>query len=128
MDRATRERLGLRTGPTPQNVKFACGHEKPLKDVANTTCPKCKAEAKQARKARRQGQNNGNERRDKRMKNTGRLPDAAVFTCVYSASTETWAGTLSFDGLIFRAKASGVFRVLATLDKMYRDSIVAEAK
>ena len=66
---------------------------------------------------------------------TGRLPDGAKFSVVYDAKAQRWSGTLEIPdaGLIgelaatgeaasgvFRASASGVFRLLSKLDADYR--------
>ena len=66
---------------------------------------------------------------------TGRLPDGAKFTVVFSAKEQRWSGTLEIPdaGLlgelaaageaasgVFRGSALGVFRLLAKLDGEYR--------
>lgn len=51
-----------------------------------------------------------------------RLPDGALFTVKYSAETETWKGELTIPNCpTFGAIKSGVFTLLTTLDKYFRD-------
>jgi hypothetical protein len=58
----------------------------------------------------------------------GRLPHGARFEVGYDAASETWSGTLTVAvpetaPAIFTASASGVFKLLARLDRLYRDSL-----
>jgi hypothetical protein len=58
----------------------------------------------------------------------GRLPHGARFEVGYDAATATWFGTLAVPvpeaaPAVFTASASGVFKLLARLDRLYRDSL-----
>ena len=57
----------------------------------------------------------------------GRLPDQSGFEVRYDAATEMWSGTLTVPGdpmpRTFTASASGVFKLLSSLDKLYRASL-----
>ena len=59
--------------------------------------------------------------RDAAMHQKGRLPDMASFHAVYNAPEQIWTGTLIITGYPeFGAQASGVFRLMANLDEMFR--------
>jgi hypothetical protein len=49
-----------------------------------------------------------------------RLPDGAVFHVEYSAAAQTWTGTLTVNGQVFKGTAGGVFRLLVKLDDDFR--------
>jgi hypothetical protein len=49
------------------------------------------------------------------------LPDRSAFFPVYDAQAREWSGTLVIPGCpTFEARASGVFKLLSTLDGQYR--------
>jgi hypothetical protein len=60
--------------------------------------------------------------RDLAQQNLGRLPNGAHFTVIYSAKDVKWTGMLAIpDVRTFTAEASGVFKLLAKLDSLWRD-------
>lgn len=57
-------------------------------------------------------------------KKRGRLPDGAVFNVRYDAKAKEWSGILSVPGTrAVSGKHSGVFRLLETLDGLYRQAV-----
>lgn len=62
-----------------------------------------------------------------------RLPDGSSFTVRYSALAVRWIGTLTVprpgdDPKVFHGEASGVFKLLTSLDFQYRDWLAYKAK
>ena len=53
----------------------------------------------------------------------GRLPDGARFDVTWDGAKGEWCGTLAIPGVApFTAAASAVFKLLQTLDGMYRNT------
>lgn len=143
---AVKTMKGTRNGPAPigyELVEAKCGHAAPLalfpdaKDkyrkerrlkVQNKPCDACIAEAalaamktaKAARKAKREAA--GREPwRNEAAGYLGRLPDGARFDVQYSDELKQWTGVLTIPGAEpIRGAASGVYRLLAVLDRQWR--------
>jgi hypothetical protein len=134
-------------------VTAACGHTEKFglfedkkdkyrdarrRKVADRVCKACREqrqraeqEAAQKRRAER-GENQPDQGRKGRAKEAlGRLPHGARFEVGYDAATATWSGTLTVPvpekaPAVFAASASGVFKLLARLNRLYRDSLSPE--
>jgi hypothetical protein len=103
--------------------------------VAARVCKACRAQRQRAEQeaAQRRRAERGDvppvEGRKGRVKVAlGRLPHGARFAVGYDAASETWSGQLTVPvpeaaPAIFTASASGVFKLLARLDQLYRDSL-----
>jgi hypothetical protein len=139
--------------PPPPFVRFEkvvalCGHQvdfglfEDRKDkyregrrqkVTGRPCPACRQQAHEAR--REQEQAAGRLRRAAKARQQrqtapqpgeqaqGRLPDGSRFAVVYDAGKEEWSGTLTVGAETFTASASGVFKLLSKLDRLYRASL-----
>jgi hypothetical protein len=94
-------------------ITRSCGHKIGVVHLQGSSCPHC---ARKARRERRLTQTVA--RRDR----ANRLPDGATFCATYDAQAERWAGTLTIGGQVFEAEASGVFRLMEALDRLYRAS------
>ena len=95
-------------------IEQACGHRISVRYLQQRPCDGCCARNRSRQQARRQA---------KRSAKRNRLPDNACFHVLYDATTESWTGTLTIGDKVFEAQARAVFRLLATLDTMYRDSV-----
>jgi hypothetical protein len=115
-------------------IRHQCGHEKAVAEYANMACPACRDKTRQDRVARKREKKAGTRREvaaahapnpeaafGKHLH--GRLPNLSRFVCNYDASTETWFGELTVGGEKFKGSASGLFRLLHDLDRLYRNSI-----
>ncbi len=132
--------LAAKRGETPpppasETVRYNCGHERPLKEVASTVCPTCRGanekrrrEARAAKRAAKLLAEGSTESVGAAVRRgtVGRLPDAATYHTIYDADATEWRGTLLIGADIFEAKASGLFRLLITLDAAYRASLTPE--
>lgn len=65
----------------------------------------------------------------------GRLPDGARFDVTYNAAKQEWTGLLYLppategeNGKVFEASKSAVFKLLATLDDLYRAWLAEKKK
>ncbi len=85
-------------------------------------CTSCRAEedAKQLAARKTPRGNRGMIRADSRQ---GRLPDGSMFSVVYHENVMQWHGILIIGDKEYKGCASGVFRLLANLDAMYREDI-----
>jgi hypothetical protein len=63
----------------------------------------------------------------KRNSDTGRLPDGTEFAAKYDGAAKVWRGKLTIGGTAFDGDASGIFKLLISLDTAYRASIVPAA-
>lgn len=113
--------------PGPQ-VTFKCGCKVAVKYMENMPCAGClranrakrNAEKRAAREAKGES---------KPVPDAGRLPDGSRFTLEpYDATAQRWTGSLEVGGVVFTATESGVFKLLRTLDVLYRQSLNAEGK
>jgi hypothetical protein len=130
-----------------EKVTAACGHEvdfglfEDKKDKyrddrrekkRGQLCPACREqkerEVQEAARLRRQ------EKAEKRVAQPEtrkkrhppeRLPDGSGFNVVYDAGKEEWSGTLTVGSDTFTASASGVFKLLEKLDRLYRNQVQA---
>jgi hypothetical protein len=104
--------------PAQPVVRYSCGHDRPLADVASKQCPACRQEAAARRAAR-------NAAKPARLDAThGRLPDGAAYHKQYDAATQTWTATLTIPGLpVMTAMASGSYTVERLLDGIYRQQV-----
>ena len=104
---------------TNPEVTFACGH----KGHPPKKCGACRNEANRVNAAK------SKEQRDKSRK-AGRLPDGAEFHVAYDATMQLWSGHLTFEEAgachSFDGQASGVFHLLAKLDRQYRQAKASE--
>lgn len=91
-----------------EQLTCRCGHKVGVAHFESALCPECVG------KARPKNVDHN------RVPKQGRLPDGAVFEVHYDAGTETWAGALVIGPTVFQDTASGVFRLLRTLDAQYR--------
>jgi hypothetical protein len=101
-------------------IRFACGHACKTAWLASGDCPNCfgKKSKERKRKAREAW-----EAKKKPLNVPGRLPDGSSFSVVYVEDVQTWSGQLMVPGHpTFRGTESGVFRLLAKLDQMYREA------
>jgi hypothetical protein len=135
------------SAPRTEQVAARCGHLVPFqlhpdgkdkwresrrKLVADRDCPECRKKAHEERQAaemeaarqRRGGKPKGESRPTKAQE---RLPHGSRFDqLLWDAEKGLWSGTLMVPGpvggepAVFTASASGVFRLLRTLDGMYR--------
>jgi hypothetical protein len=140
-------RPGQKPPPPPvvayEDVTAACGHVEQFglfadardkfrdarrEKAAGRPCTACRerrqreeqeaAESRRARKAERAAAQAPT--RKARGPAAVRLPDGSTFQVRYDASTETWSGTLAVGEATFTASASGVFKLLEKLDRLYR--------
>jgi hypothetical protein len=124
-----------------EQVTVKCGHAVPFelfdlkkdkfrndrrKKLTDRDCPACRVKAQEARQAAEQEEAR-KRRLDKPKKErppanpSGRLPDGSRFDVAWDEAKGQWAGTLAVPGLApLAASASGVFKLLQILDRMYR--------
>jgi hypothetical protein len=105
------------TKAPPAVVKHTCGREQPLAAIAGTPCLTCLSQRRRDRAARKHAKR---QVKHPEKVQTPRLPDGAAFTVAYDAATETWTGSLTVEGHTFTGSASGVFKLLAQLDRQYQ--------
>jgi len=138
---------GTKNGPPPiayEVVKASCGHGAPLPLFAdnvdkyraarrakaqNRPCPACfeeatlraRREAKARKKATKNAGKAGKPWRAEAAGNLTRLPDGAEYVAKYDHGTKQWTGVLTVPGAEpVTATASGLFRLLAVLDRLHR--------
>jgi hypothetical protein len=97
-------------------VTFACGHKIGVKHAQKRNCDGCCRKNQAARRTRYSAN-----KRDKVA--PSRLPDNSSFAVVYDAANTRWCGTLTINGVAYEGEHSGVFKLLAALDRMYRASL-----
>jgi hypothetical protein len=130
-----------------EQVTVKCGHAVPFelfdlkkdkfrndrrKKLTDRDCPACRIKAQEARQAA--DQEDARKRRlDKPKKErppanpSGRLPDGSRFDVAWDEAKGQWSGTLAVPGLApLTASASGVFKLLQILDRMYRATLAEE--
>jgi hypothetical protein len=101
--------------PPAQQVKHCCGHSEPLHNVTSRPCEPCLRRGRQNRSAKKHTEND-------------RLPDAATFNVQFDAAAQRWTGHLevTLPGEAaprrFEATESGVFHLLRSLDRQYREA------
>jgi hypothetical protein len=95
-------------------VTHSCGCKIGVVYLQGSACPAC------AGKRRRERQHNRGVACHERAMTAKRLPDSATFAATYDALAQRWVGTLTDGGRVFEAEASGVFRLMADLDQLYR--------
>ncbi len=110
--------------------KFRDARRAKLTDKA---CPACRKEAQAVKEAKERA-----ERAERaavppkkpkgagRMNENQRLPHQSSFMVQYDAEKKMWSGALFVNGVKFSGEASGVFRLLTTLDRHYRQSLWKE--
>jgi hypothetical protein len=131
-----------------EQVTVKCGHVVPFelfdlkkdkfrhdrrKKLTDRDCSACRIKAQEARQAADQ-EAARNRRSDKPKRERapgspqGRLPHGSRFDVAYDAAKGQWAGMLVVPGLApLTASASGVFRLLQILDRMYRTTLAGTA-
>ena len=134
--------------PRTEQVRAKCGHAVPFvlypdgrdrfrddrrRHVTDRDCPECRQKAHEARTAAEmraaRERRAGKAKQEAQIKD--RLPHGSRFDgLVWDAENGKWSGTLSVPdptaeggARTFTASASGVFRLLRTLDGMYRESL-----
>lgn len=96
-------------------ITHACGHKTGCRFLQQSKCGYC------VRQARLQRPNYGSvEAREARMAKLPRLPDGAIFHVEYDAAGQKWRGTLTVGEVKVEGEASGVFKLMEALDKLYR--------
>jgi hypothetical protein len=101
-------------------VTYDCGHKIGTRYLQNTKCPHCRKEQNRRRRVEVGARNRGVEPRERKA---SRLPDGAEFHVVFDAAAEQWIGTLAVGDAIVEGEASGVFKLLELLDRLYRDAV-----
>src|SRR5205823_1696345 len=143
--------------PPPPIVRYekltaACGHEvdfglfEDKKDKYRDArrqkrmgqlCPACREQKEQeVQEAARQRRQEKAEAQGQKPQPTPRqpkpppqrLPDGARFNVVYDAAKQEWSGTLTIGADVFTASASGVFKLLTHLDRLYHDQVQPSAQ
>lgn len=99
-------------------VVFSCGHTVPVSEFSKRKCDGCKNKDQKAKAEKRRGKKPRVERKD-----SGRLPNGASFVVNYMASHTKWYGVLKIGNQIFEGDASGLFKLLTSLDEQYRKSL-----
>lgn len=116
----------------PKKDKFRDARRKKLTD---RPCSACRIKAQEARQAVEKEA--ARQKRLAKAKNAAvaasdprnRLPDGSRFDVAYDASKGQWSGTLAVPGLApISAAASGVFKLLMNLDRLYRKAAAPEAE
>lgn len=90
-----------------------------------------KKEDKPKKLSKRERKRNTAPKHDKAMEDRGRLPDTSEFHVSYDAAKHLWSGKLIINmpkGAEFSGESSGVFKLLAMLDKQYREWAKAQEK
>lgn len=121
-------------------IVYKCGHTRPITNYRSMACPKCN-EIQRNEKIKQDRENAKKNRMKLREaegaivpeeveppfqnKRLGRLPHQSFFTIdPYDAGKMLWKGTLTVvvisPNLVFTAEASGLFKLLSTLDWQYR--------
>ena len=128
-----------------ETVKCACGHEAlfPLypekqdgfrkerrRKFKSKPCPACRTAARAEQEAARIGPKPPRRPKWRREadQHVPRLPHGATFHVSYDAEKQLWSGTLSIGELALAGETSGVFQLLALLDRKYRDWRDAQAQ
>jgi hypothetical protein len=122
------------TVPSPQKkvkqllpVKYACGHEAHVADIAGKACGSCRAETQRKKVARKHATRQAKQAAKDPSQTCGRLPNRSTFNVRYDADKQEWYGTLNIDlgqsNEVFTGSAGGVFKLLQNLDKQYRDHL-----
>ena len=88
------------------------------------------AELRRAEKEQRRAGDDQRAEGKPRGQQSGRLPDGSRFEVTYDASKEQWAGSLTVptpggEPATFAGSGSGLFPLLAELDRLYRASLDA---
>jgi hypothetical protein len=96
-------------------LTYSCGHRIGARYLQGNKCPHCLAQARRGQQPRQRVHPCD------RLDTVPRLPHGATFMAVYDATAVQWTGLLTVDGKTFEAQASGVFRVLTELDRLYRE-------
>ena len=120
IETATKAAAATNSGGRPI-LTYNCGHKLPAMD-----CPQCLAERRKKKAAKNKAS----------WSYTGmqcRLPEGSRFDVKYDASSVMWSGSLSIplseeetakkgiEAILFSDSRSGVFQLLGSLDRMYRE-------
>lgn len=126
-EKSAKEKRAEKRAASPV-LTHSCGHTRPIIDLEHVACPVCQDKCRRERAARRRAAREA-KREAKAVPDAGRLPDGAVFHATYDAAKQEWTGSLELlNGFQFTASESGIFKLLRTLDVLYRQSLVAEGK
>ncbi len=100
-------------------------------------CPACReqkerevqeaAQLRREEKAQKRAQEQPESTPRKPKQAQDRLPDGARFNVVYAAGKQEWSGSLTVGSDTFTDSASGVFKLLTKLDRLYRQQLEASA-
>lgn len=127
--------------PKP-SVRYRCGHQAPVAQIESGNCTACANKHRAERNRRKREKQEA--RRDGKQQDAGRLPHGSMYIANYDGTRQEWAGSLFIGPLPPRVlakvlelinevqgldcppvpnyaeAASGVFKLLAKLDAMYR--------
>jgi hypothetical protein len=121
----------VRDGDDPPEVRFQCGHTRPVASFKSEACPDCRGKARAKKQAKRKDQD---ERRRAaqaaagspvlgRAEQQGRLPDRSRFVTTYDAGRVLWAGVLELaDGRHFQGEGSSVEGLMRELARQCREA------
>jgi hypothetical protein len=113
--------ITTREADPAQTITYSCGHKVGCRYLQGDKCPAClKRQQRQRNRAKHQAQA---EAKAQAGAAASRLPDGATFTATYDANTQLWIGTLTTAGQVFEAEHSAVFRLMAALDALYRQTL-----
>lgn len=142
----TPPKRGTPTVTATEMVEAKCGHlvefqlfedkkdkyrDQRRKKMTDRDCPACRQERERLRQEeaqKRRAEDSVSTRAWKMPK--GRLPHGSHFDATYDGEAQAWTGTLTIPAdpspLVFSYTKGGVFRLMSTLDTMYRKWLIEQ--
>jgi hypothetical protein len=106
--------------PLDSIITYTCGHKIQVRHLRDGACQACIGAARKKKRRERAERVIAAQQQGQR----GRLPDGSTFEVCYDASKTAWHGILTVPGVgVFDGEASGVRKLLDTLDDMYRHAV-----
>lgn len=127
-EKSAKEKRAEKRAASPV-LTHSCGHTRPIIDLEHIACPACQDKCRRERAARRRAARDAKREAKSTVPDAGRLPDGSRFTLEpYDGVNQRWTGSLEVGGVVFTASESGIFKLLRTLDVLYRQSLSVEGK